>query len=73
MGVVKDGKRAQLANIILGRDFGSEVEVVSGLQADDQVITNPPDSLISGEEVRVGQPPVQNPQTQRPQSGGHQQ
>jgi len=73
VGVVKDGKRAQLANIILGRDFGSEVEVVSGLQADDQVITNPPDSLISGEEVRVGQPPAQNPQSHRPESGGHQQ
>ena len=83
VGVVKDGNRAQLANIILGRDFGSEVEVVSGLQADDQVIINPPDSLISGEEVRVGQPPNQNqgngqapgqnPQSQRPQSGGRQQ
>jgi RND family efflux transporter MFP subunit len=83
VGVVKDGNRAQLANIILGRDFGSEVEVVSGLQADDQVIINPPDSLISGEEVRVGQPPSQNqgngqapgqnPQSQRPQSGGRQQ
>jgi RND family efflux transporter MFP subunit len=83
VGVVKDGNRAQLANIILGRDFGSEVEVVSGLQADDQVIINPPDSLISGEEVRVGQPPHQNqgngqapgqnPQSQRPQSGGRQQ
>ena len=83
VGVVKDGNRAQLANIILGRDFGSEVEVVSGLQADDQVIINPPDSLISGEEVRVGQPsnqnqgsgpaPGQNPQGQRPQSGGRQQ
>jgi RND family efflux transporter MFP subunit len=83
VGVVKDGNRAQLANIILGRDFGSEVEVVSGLQADDQVIINPPDSLISGEEVRVGQPPNQNqgsgqaprqnPPSQKPQSGGRQQ
>jgi RND family efflux transporter MFP subunit len=83
VGVVKDGNRAQLANIILGRDFGSEVEVVSGLQADDQVIINPPDSLISGEEVRVAQPPTQNqgssqapgqnPQSQRSQSGGRQQ
>jgi len=83
VGVVKDGNRAQLANIILGRDFGSEVEVVSGLQADDQVIINPPDSLISGEEVRVGQPqnqnqgsgqaPGQNPPSQKPQSGGRQQ
>jgi len=57
VGVVRDGNHAQLANIILGRDFGSEVEVVSGLQADDQVIINPPDSLISGEEVRVAQQP----------------
>jgi RND family efflux transporter MFP subunit len=83
VGVVKDGNRAQLANIILGRDFGSEVEVVSGLQADDQIIINPPDSLISGEEVRVGQPqnqnqgsgqaPGQNPPSQKPQSGGRQQ
>jgi len=82
VGVVKDGNHAQLANIILGRDFGSEVEVVSGLQADDQVIINPPDSLISGEEVRLGQPsnqnqgggqaPGQNPQSQRSQSGGRQ-
>src|ERR1700751_5678546 len=63
VGVVRDGNHAQLANIILGRDFGSEVEVVSGLQADDQVIINPPDSLISGEEVSVAQqqPPAQSP------------
>ena len=83
VGVVKDGNHAQLANIILGRDFGNEVEVVSGLQADDQVIINPPDSLISGEEVRVAQPPNQNqgngqapgqnPPSQKPQSGGRQQ
>jgi len=83
VGVVRDGKRAELANIILGRDFGSEVEVVSGLQADDQVIINPPDSLITGEEVRVAQPPnqnqgngqapVQNQPSQKPPPGGRQQ
>jgi RND family efflux transporter MFP subunit len=60
VGVVKDGKQAELAKITLGRDFGGEVEVTSGIQADDQVIVNPPDSLISGEIVRVApaaQPP----------------
>jgi RND family efflux transporter MFP subunit len=74
VGVVRDGNHAQLANIILGRDFGSEVEVVSGLQADDQVIINPPDSLISGEEVRVAQqqPPAQSPPGQQTPSGGRQ-
>jgi RND family efflux transporter MFP subunit len=71
-GVVKDGNRAELADIVLGRDFGSEVEVVSGLQANDQVIINPPDSLIAGETVRVvranaqRQAPGQNAQGQQP-------
>jgi RND family efflux transporter MFP subunit len=53
VGTVQDGDRASLANITLGRDMGSEVEVVSGLTANDSVIANPPDSLIQGETVRV--------------------
>jgi len=53
VGTVQDGNRAALTKIILGRDMGSEVEVVSGLTASDSVIANPPDSLISGETVRV--------------------
>jgi RND family efflux transporter MFP subunit len=74
VGVVKDGNHAQLANIILGRDFGSEVEVTSGLQADDQVIINPPDSLIAGEEVRIAQQqlPGQGSQGQQSPPGGSQ-
>jgi RND family efflux transporter MFP subunit len=65
VGVVKDTNRAELANIILGRDFGAEVEVVSGIDASDQVIVNPPDSLIAGETVRVV--PAAQP---APSSGG---
>lgn len=58
VGTVQDGNRAVLANITLGRDLGNEVEVISGLAASDFVIVNPPDSLVSGEKVRVvaGQP-----------------
>ena len=67
VGLVKDGNRADLASIILGRDFGGEVEVVSGLQADDAIIVNPPDSLISGETVRVAEA---QPQGQKTSSGG---
>jgi RND family efflux transporter MFP subunit len=68
VGVVRDGNRAELANIILGRDFGGEVEVVSGLQADDVVIMNPPDSLISGETVRVAEAKPTNPAQGQPSS-----
>jgi RND family efflux transporter MFP subunit len=53
VATVQDGNRAQLTTIVLGRDLGSEVEVASGISADDFVIVNPPDSLISGETVRI--------------------
>jgi RND family efflux transporter MFP subunit len=53
VGTVENGDKAALQNITLGHDFGSTVEVVSGLKADDSVITNPPDSLVAGEKVRV--------------------
>jgi RND family efflux transporter MFP subunit len=52
VGVVRDGK-AQLVPIILGKDYGNEVEVVSGLAEKDAVISNPPDSLASGATVQV--------------------
>ena len=53
VATVENGNRAVLTNVVLGRDMGTEVEVVSGLKAEDSVIANPPDSLISGETVRV--------------------
>jgi RND family efflux transporter MFP subunit len=52
---VKDGQHADLIPITIGRDYGSSVEVVAGLTGDESVITNPPDSIVSGEEVRVAQ------------------
>src|SRR5579864_6129869 len=51
-GVVRNGK-VELADITPGHDFGSEIEVVAGLRADDQVVMNPPDSLVSGQRVIV--------------------
>jgi RND family efflux transporter MFP subunit len=53
-GVVKDGKIV-LTAITPGRDFGNQIEVVSGLKRDDQVIINPPDSIVSGQQVQVVQ------------------
>jgi hypothetical protein len=37
----------------IGRDFGSEIEILSGVAAEDRVILNPADSLLSGTPVRV--------------------
>ncbi|HVO59757.1 MAG TPA: efflux RND transporter periplasmic adaptor subunit [Terriglobales bacterium] len=54
VAAVSEG-HAELKAITIGHDFGSEVEVVAGLQGDESIIVNPPDSLVSGEAVRVTQ------------------
>lgn len=52
VGVVRNS-HASMVPITIGRDFGTEVEVVSGLDGTEKVITNPPDSLVDGQEVRI--------------------
>jgi RND family efflux transporter MFP subunit len=54
VGVVKNGK-VVVTDVIPGRDLGELIEIVSGLNADDQVIVNPADSLVSGQEVKIVQ------------------
>jgi RND family efflux transporter MFP subunit len=53
-GVVREGGKVQLVPIVIGRDYGTEVEVVSaGLTETDNVIVNPSDSLATGTIVRL--------------------
>jgi RND family efflux transporter MFP subunit len=52
VGVVRDDK-VELVPVKIGHDFGDTVEVISGLQATDQVVANPADSLVSGTTVVV--------------------
>jgi len=54
VGIVKDGK-VVLTAVTPGHDFGNQIEIVSGLKADDQLIVNPPDSIVSGQEVQIVQ------------------
>ncbi len=54
VGVVKNGKAA-IRDVTPGHDLGDQIEVVAGLQANDQVIVNPPDSLVPGEQVNIVQ------------------
>jgi len=54
VGVVKDGK-VVLTAVTPGHDFGNEIEIVSGLNPNDQVIVNPPDSIVHGQQVQVVQ------------------
>jgi len=56
VGLLREGNKVQLAPITLGKDYGNEVEVVAGINPDDSVIVNPPDSLTSGVTVNVVKP-----------------
>lgn len=53
VATVGDGQKVELTPITLGHDFGSEVEVVAGLTGNEKVIVNPPDSIVSGQSVRI--------------------
>jgi RND family efflux transporter MFP subunit len=55
VATVGDGQKVDLKPITLGHDFGSEVEVVAGLSGSENVIINPPDSIVSGQTVRIAQ------------------
>ncbi len=46
-------QRVRLRTVTIGRDFGSEVEILGGVTDADQVIVNPLDSLVDGDPVRI--------------------
>ncbi len=37
----------------IGRNLGTQVEILSGLSPSDRVINSPPDSLGAGDKVRI--------------------
>jgi len=65
VATVEQGNRTKLHAIEEGRDFGTAVEVLSGLSANDVIIVNPPDSITDGAQVRIAKP-------QQPQNKGDQ-
>jgi RND family efflux transporter MFP subunit len=54
VGVVKDDK-VTLTSVTPGHDFGNQIEIVAGLKPEDQIIINPPDSIITGQQVQIVQ------------------
>jgi RND family efflux transporter MFP subunit len=53
--VVDGNGKVDLKPVSIGRDYGRDVEVLSGLQSTDSLVLNPPDSLESGQQVSVKQ------------------
>jgi RND family efflux transporter MFP subunit len=50
--VGSDGK-VQLRPISIGRDYGTTLEVVGGVDASDLIIVNPSDSIENGQKVNI--------------------
>jgi RND family efflux transporter MFP subunit len=55
IAVVRNGQ-AKLVPATIGHDYGSTVEVMSSLTADDAVIIDPSDSILDGSPVQVAEP-----------------
>jgi len=56
VGTVTNGSVAHLVPVVIGEDDGATVQIVSGVGLGDQVIQDPPDSLIEGEKVQIVSP-----------------
>lgn len=53
VAIVTPAHTVRLIPISIGKDFGTEVEVVEGIKGDEQLILNPPDSIQEGDRVRL--------------------
>jgi RND family efflux transporter MFP subunit len=51
--VVDANRRTHLRQLTVGRDYGTALEILQGLDANDWIVLNPADSLEEGQEVRV--------------------
>ena len=53
VAVVTKDHRIELRNVMVGTDFGTTLQIVSGLNGSEDVVLNPPDSLLQGQRVQV--------------------
>ena len=53
VAVVDKDSTVHLRAIAIGRDFGATLEILGGLNASDQIVINPSDSLSEGQPVHV--------------------
>jgi RND family efflux transporter MFP subunit len=57
IALVTADQRIHLAKVKLGRDFGTQIEILEGLSEGQQVVINPSDALVERLQVEVMSPP----------------
>lgn len=53
IAVVDQEQKVRLRPVAIERDLGTEMEVAAGLNGDEKIIDNPPDSIAEGQQVRI--------------------
>jgi hypothetical protein len=66
--VIDDNHKTHLQPLMIGRDYGTTLEVLQGLKATDWIVINPADSLDEGVQVNVKQ--IKQPPAAAPASTG---
>jgi hypothetical protein len=62
--VVDANHKTHLKSLSVGRDYGTTLEVLQGLDAADWIVLNPADSLEEGQEVHVKEIALNRPPSQ---------
>src|SRR2546429_3596709 len=62
--VVDANHKTHLKQLMIGRDYGTTLEVLQGLDANDWIVLNPADSLEEGQEVHVKEIALNTPPSQ---------
>lgn len=63
--IVGNDSKVKLQPVTIGQDFGSTLEILSGIQPGDRLILNPPDSLADGDDVVATEKPAEKPAAEK--------
>jgi membrane fusion protein, multidrug efflux system len=63
VATVDSDDRVQFKTVTIARDLGRDIELASGISADDRIIVAPPDGIADGDQVRVAGPTGGKPAT----------
>jgi membrane fusion protein, multidrug efflux system len=70
LAVVGPDSKVELRSISIGKDYGTTLEILAGVNANDEIVINPADSLENGQQVNIATTPA--PQPPQPTQGRNQ-
>jgi RND family efflux transporter MFP subunit len=56
VAAVNDRNQIEIKSVVLGRDLGSRVVAIAGIQGNERLVVNPGDELVSGVRVETSEP-----------------